>query len=174
MQPAKKDLLKRWPAYRDDWRILVKGNQRVEEIIEAVINSHHRFAGYYDKIAELFDNGQSVRRIASDLYAFVEDNIKYKEEPNKLQTTALPTGILTRGYGDCKHYASFIGGVLDALNRAGRHIHWAYRFASYKLLDTRPHHVFIVINPGTDRELYIDPVPGAKENVPVWIKDVKP
>jgi hypothetical protein len=52
----------------------------------------------------------------------------------------------------------FIGGILDALNRKGKNINWCYRFASYKFTDKLPHHVFVVINPGSSQEIWIDPV----------------
>ena len=33
-----------------------------------------------------------------------------------------------------------------------------YRFASYKIFNKEPQHVFVVVNPGTNNEIWIDPV----------------
>jgi hypothetical protein len=65
--------------------------------------------------------------------------------------------MLSRGYADCKGYALFIGGVLDALKRQGEKINWAFRFASYNLLKKKPYHVFIVVF-YNGSEIYVDPV----------------
>jgi hypothetical protein len=70
-----------------------------------------------------------------------------------------PGAILSIGKNDCKNYALFIMGVLDSLKRKGlidNKIY--YRFASYKLLDEIPHHVFAVIQDKNGNEFFIDPV----------------
>lgn len=167
---SKKDLLDKLPPFRDKWIVRHSGNQTINQLINYILDSHERNRKYYDQIAAEFDNGQSVEKICTTLYQFVQKNVKYKEEPGKLQTTSIPAGILIRGQGDCKHYASFIGGVLDALNRAGRRIKWAYRFVSYDPKDQRPRHVFVVVN-DKGRELWIDPVPGADRVSPFWQMD---
>lgn len=171
---TKEQLMERWPPYRDQWKVVKRGNQSVQDLINAIADWHEKFKPYYDQAAPLFDNGRPVDQIAKDLYRFVKKNIRYQEEPGARQTTAVPTGLLVRGHGDCKHYAGFIGGILDALRRAGRRINWAYRFVSYKPLDSRPHHVFVVINPGSDQEIWVDPVPGADQATPIWQMDIKP
>lgn len=159
------------PPYEDKW-ILIHPDQSVKDIIIEVLEAHNEFASYYDKIAPFFD-GNGTEDICNRLYEFCKNNISYKEEPEELQTSALPTGLLTRGYGDCKHYAGFCGGVLDALNRNfDKKINWCYRFASYDILKKTPHHVFIVVN-DRGNEIWIDPTPGANELTPAWITDKK-
>lgn len=158
------------PPYRDEW-VMIHPRQTVGNIISEVVEAHDEFAPYYDCIALYFD-GSSDEIIADKLYRFLKKNIRYQEETEDDQTTALPTGLLLRGHGDCKHYSGFAGGVLSALNRQGRKIKWCYRFASYRLLDSQPHHVFIVVNPGAD-EIWIDPTPGADKKQPSWITDKK-
>lgn len=157
------------PQYRDEW-VMVTEDQNVHDIISDILAKHKEFAPYYDRIALYFD-GDSIDEICETLYTFCKKNIKYKEEKDSQQTTALPTGLLIRGYGDCKHYASFIGGVLDGLNRmAGKKIKWNYRFVSYNAFNPDPHHVFIVVN-DNDNEIWIDPTPGADKLTPSWVKD---
>jgi hypothetical protein len=72
-----------------------------------------------------------------------------------------PSAILYTGKttgSDCKNYSLFTAGVLDALNRMGFPINWTFRFASYRMFDKMPHHVFVVINPDTNKEIWVDPV----------------
>jgi hypothetical protein len=70
-----------------------------------------------------------------------------------------PAAILSLGKNDCKNYALFIVGVLDSLKRKGLIDNKIfYRFASYKLLDEIPHHVFAVIVDNNGNEFFIDPV----------------
>lgn len=164
-------LLKKLPPYKDEW-ILINDKQTVHDIVCEVIEAHDEFAPYYDKIALCFD-GSNTDAVCRNIDNFLRRNIKYREESETDQTTALPAGILTRKQGDCKHYSSFAGGILSALNREGKKIKWCYRFASYRIFDSEPHHVFIVVNPGTENEIWIDPTPGANAKQPLWILDKK-
>ena len=71
-----------------------------------------------------------------------------------------PSAIVAMPIGaDCKSYASFILGVFDSLNRKGIYnVPLSYRFASYKENSKNPQHVFAVLYPNTDREIWVDPV----------------
>lgn len=160
------DLLDQLPPYKDQW-ILINDNQAVPDIINEVCDAHQEFATYYDNLSSFFyDDDTEIT--CQNIYRFLKENIKYKEESEKDQTSALPTGILIRRRGDCKHYSGFTAGILDSINRNGTKIKWAYRFASYRWWDRTPHHVFVVVNPGTDKEIWIDPTPGADVMNPVW------
>jgi hypothetical protein len=140
----------------------VKIFQSVGDIMAGILATHKSYASDYDKIAPRFDGG-STMQICKLIYSFLLDNTHYKIEPNDKQTLRSPAAILALGgnptHGlDCKSYSLFIGGVLDALNRRGHKIKWCYRFASYRLSDKIPHHVFVVVNPGTLNEIFVDPV----------------
>jgi hypothetical protein len=162
-------LLEILPPYRDQW-VLIDADQTVRDIIDEVLEAHKDFAPHYDLIAFAFDR-DNIQDICSSLYWFCKNEIEYREESDRLQTTAVPAGILSRGYGDCKHYAGFCGGVLDALNRRGKKINWCYRFGSYKITDSTPHHVFIVVNPNSGNEIWIDATPESKGRAPIWQVD---
>lgn len=165
------ELLRRLPPYRDQW-VTITGKQSVRDIIAEVLASHKEFAPLYDDIALCFD-GDTTEEICQNLYDFLKANIRYREEKEEDQTTATPAGLLTRGYGDCKHYSTFSAGVLDSLNRiAGKNLKWCYRFASYDLFNKSPHHVFVVVQDGKD-EIWIDPTPGSDNNTPLWYLDKK-
>src|SRR5688500_14049846 len=104
------DILMRLPPYEDRWQVVVE-KQDVADIVKEITDAHRMFGGYYDKFSSLFlCTSPSV--LADALYTFDKQNIRYREEDEETQTSALPTGFLTRGFGDCKHYALFNAGVL--------------------------------------------------------------
>jgi hypothetical protein len=136
--------------------------QSVGDIMQGMLSTHAQYLKEYDKIAARFDRGNTLETCKS-LYNWMLSNTHYVIEPNDKQTLRSPGAILALGgspkHGlDCKSYSLFIGGVLDALNRRGRKINWCYRFASYRLNDSLPHHVFVVVNPDTANEIFVDPV----------------
>lgn len=155
---AASTILSKLPPYRDEWR-LIKRSQYVPDIMNEISRAHVLFAPYYDHFSYVFYRDQ-VSEVAEDLNRFIINNISYKAETVRKQTSALPTGILERGYGDCKHYALFAAGVLDSLNRLyGCGYDWCYLFAGYDGAD-EPYHVFVAVQ-DDDTELWIDPTPGA-------------
>ena len=136
---------------------LVVENQDVSDIIKLLTYAHKKNAQTYDQFAHYFDRG-SLRAIARGLFNFCKANVAYNIETEKKQTVRTPGRILEEGEGDCKHYASFIAGVLDSLKRQGRQIDWCFRFASYKFWNDTPGHVFVVIRLRGYQEIWIDPV----------------
>jgi hypothetical protein len=140
--------------------VVIEENQSVYDIMGLIAYMHKKNAKYYDKIAGNFWGGD-VDSTSANLWEFCKKNIPYEVETEERQTVKSPQRILSdasRGIGhDCKHYASFIGGVLDALKRQGYSINWTYRFASYKAFDSIPGHVFVVVKDGSN-EIWIDPV----------------
>lgn len=137
-------------------RVLIEGKQSVNDIIREVLTAHRIFATDYDKIAADFWQG-SVYNTCLYLWNFCKSTVKYKVEQEENQTTKSPAAILTQATGDCKHYAGFIGGVLDALNRQGKKINFVYRFAAYNGNTEVPEHVFIVVK-DRDKIIWVDPV----------------
>lgn len=172
MDVTKKEVLQLLPPYEDKWETVTE-TQEVSDIVRDILKCHNMFSGYYDKIAMLFYD-PDLGKTCDNLYNFCKKNIRYSEENEKIQTTALPTGILIRGHGDCKHFSSFIGGCLSAIAReTGIPIDWHYCFASYKATQETPYHVFVVVN-APDGEIWIDPTPGAADQEPVWVLNKKP
>lgn len=151
-------ILARLPPYNDEWE-LIKKTQYVPDIIGEVCTAHFLFAGYYDLFSDLFyDPNPSV--VSENLYSFCKRYILYREESVKRQTSALPTGIIHRGFGDCKHYAIFNAGVIGSLNRlydccfVSRFCFVGYGKAK------EPYHVFVSIL-DEDTNIWIDPTPGS-------------
>lgn len=171
MIPSKAMLLGSLPPYKDGWITVVEGQQSIPDIVDEVLNAHLEFADYYDSIALYFD-ADDIKTICDKLQSFCVNEIAYREETEEDQTSTLPAGLLERGFGDCKHYAGFCAGVLDALNRYGHKIKWKYRFASYRLFSPSPHHVFVVVF-DKGKEIWIDPTPNQFDKQPIWITDKK-
>ena len=144
-------MLGRLEPFGNNKRLLVD-EQSTGDIITAITNAHKKYAPEYKKISSFF-KGYNNKETAKRLYNFCKKNIQYVIEPGEKQTVKSPAAILATGHGDCKHYAGFIGGCLGALG-----VPFSYRFASYKTFDKQPAHVFIVVNPGTKNEIWVDPV----------------
>ena len=150
-------LLGRLKPFGGNSKMLVR-DQQVPDIISAMLSAHKMYAGEYDKISQDFYTGDGVQT-AKKLFDFLKKNVKYKIESDQAQRIMSPGAILSLGKNDCKNYALFIMGVLDSLKRKGlinNKIY--YRFASYRLLDEIPHHVFAVIQDQDGNEFFIDPV----------------
>ena len=150
-------LLGRLKPFGGNSKMLVR-DQQVPDIISAMLSAHKMYASEYDKISQDFYSGDGVQT-AKKLFDFLKKNIRYKIESDKAQRIMSPGAILSLCKNDCKNYALFIMGVLDSLKRKGlinNKIY--YRFASYRLLDEIPHHVFAVIQDQQGNEFFIDPV----------------
>jgi hypothetical protein len=149
-------LLSVLPPYKGRVITVVK-DQDVDDIIAEVCDAHKYFAKDYDKIAKYFWTG-NIYETCKKLFDFCKSHIVYEIETDNDQTTKSPAAILREGRGDCKHYAGFIAGVLDAINRQfGAGIDWMYRFASYDMLSSTPQHVFVVAE-DNEGEIWVDPV----------------
>ena len=139
---------------------MIVKDQQVPDIISAMLSAHKLYENEYDKISKDFFNVDGIQT-AKKIFGFLKKNVQYKIESDKKQRIMSPSAILSLGkFGaDCKTYALFIMGVLDSCKRKGlinNKIY--YRFASYKLLDEIPHHVFVVIEDQQGNEFFVDPV----------------
>lgn len=138
-------------------KMLIRKNQDVKDIVSAMLEAHKIYAVDYDKISDQFYKG-SDKKTARAIFEFLKSNIRYKIESDSNQRIMSPAAILSLSANDCKNYALFIGGILDSLKRKGKiEGEILYRFASYKILDEIPHHVFVVLQTPAG-EIWIDPV----------------
>lgn len=136
----------------------IKTNHKVSDIVKQILSAHELHMQDYDLIAGSFWRG-SVKKTADYLFDWCKANIPYNKEPGSKQTSRSPGAILAlskRLGGDCKHYALWIAGVLDALRRVGYPVQWRFAFASYDQSKV-PGHVFVIVKVnGSD--YWIDPV----------------
>lgn len=145
--------------YQGAKHIIVQ-DQQVGDIITNLLRTHNLYAREYDKIAGSFER-KNVKAICQNIWQFIKTNIPYKIESDDRQLLKSPSAILYTANStgsDCKNYSLFTAGILDALKRKGYPINWCYRFASYRFNDKLPHHVFVVVNPNTANEIWIDAV----------------
>lgn len=159
---TREQILNKLPPFNNRRDVLVN-DQDVADIITGILATHQQYAKQYDKIAPYFI-GANNYETGRNIWTFLKNNVRYKVEPESAQMLKSPAAIVTgtvngrTNTSDCKNMSLFTGGVLSAINRAGGRINWAYRFASYKLWDKVPQHVFVVINPDTNNEIWVDAV----------------
>src|ERR1700685_3445469 len=150
-------LLQELPPFRGSGLRIVN-RQSTKSIIKQILKAHTLCAADYDTIAYYFYS-TDPDELSESLFRFCKKYIPYSVEDEDLQTTRSPAGILAMSdyYGaDCKHYASFIGGVIDAVNKnCGLDYQWFYRFANY---GAGLGHVFVVLYDEAGNEIWIDPV----------------
>ena len=150
------------PPYKAQKKLKIE-NQGTDDIISEILQAHKYFANDYDNIADQFYTGNKLTT-AKRIWKFLKSNVKYCIEPDTHQSVKSPAAILATGKydhggNDCKHYSLFAAGVLDAINRKypEARIEWFYRFANYRITETQPQHVFVVMKIG-GTEIWIDPV----------------
>ncbi len=136
---------------------IIVHEQGTNDIIKAILAAHKIYGADYDKISQYFWTGD-IKTTCYKIWKFLKDNIKYIIDSESSQKIMSPAAILAYQGNDCKNYSLFTIGILDSLKRKGLITNSiCYRFASYKLLDEIPHHVFSVVKIGND-ELWIDAV----------------
>ena len=153
------DILNIIPAPKMEREIIVRYHQ-VPDIVDGTFAMHKKSGNEYDKFANIFWKGSDIET-ARYLFDFVKENIPYNVERAADQTGKFPARILIDGIkkknNDCKHYALFICGVMDALKRQGYKIEPVYIFASDIKGEKQPTHVFAAIKtPGG--LVWVDPV----------------
>lgn len=166
MAVSKQQVLDALPKY-ENRRVPIVDDQKVRDIISTMLDAHREFEPLYDKIGYLFIE-PTLKDTCDALFDFCKQNLRYKEESERLQTVNAPQVLVTLGYCDCKGYASFICGCLSAIERyTGQRIPWEYCFASYRMAESTPYHVFCIVKTKTG-SLWVDPTPGAAKKSPMW------
>ena len=153
-----KELLLQLSPFTNHQNIIID-DQSVGDIIGAILDTHKQYKNEYDKIYMYFV-GTDPKETAKNVFNYLKKNVKYNIEPEDLQTVKSPAAIIATGNigSDCKNYALFANGILDAYRRNElQNFDLYYRFASYELTDNTPQHVFaVMVSDG--QEIWIDPV----------------
>jgi hypothetical protein len=166
MMPTVDDLLALLPPPKMSKDLIVEIQDEVD-MMQSVVDAHKKFAYQYDMIYRQFDTGR-VDSTGKLIWEFLKYNLVYTAEGKRDQTKKSAVRILCPGEKiDCKHYSSFAGGVLDAIKRnEGDKFTWCYRYGGYDSSGIIGH-VFVVINPNTNNEIWLDPVLG-RYNERLW------
>jgi hypothetical protein len=170
---TKEAVLKKLGAFTPPAPKILVEDQDVADIISGIVKKHKQCVAYYDVIFPMFDAEGSWWDVGDRLWTFCKEQIRYRIETTAWQWVSTPATILRNGYCDCKGYALFCAGIIDAMKRAGEDVDWCYRFASYNLFNSTPGHVFVVINPSTDN-IWLDPVLdeyNGRSPRPIWKQD---
>lgn len=131
-------------------------NQGVNDIITGILTTHNKYKNEYNKIYIYFVD-DDIEETCRNIFQFLKDNVPYYIESNDLQFLKSPASILSTK-SDCKSYALFSCGILDAYLRNEKpDFELSYRFASYDPFDKTPQHVFCVVK-ANGKEYWIDPV----------------
>ena len=131
---------------------IIVDDQSTGDIIKAILDLHPKYKDDYKKMAPYFKGSNEIKS-CEKIWNFLKKNIKYVVESENKQYVRSPAAILRQAVSDCKCYSLFAGGIADSLG-----MKFCYRFASYNDYNKQPGHVFVVINPGTNNEIWIDPV----------------
>lgn len=135
---------------------VVKKRQGVDDIVTGILNTHKQYQNEYKKIAKHFLQ-PTVKQTCKCIFDFLKSNVAYSIEPESYQTLRSPAAILSLP-GDCKSYALFSAGIIDALRSKGLlNCELKYRFAGYDVFNNYIEHVFCVVDDG-ESEYWIDPV----------------
>jgi len=137
---TKQSVLSSLGAYANTpFKILVE-DQDVHDIIEGVIQKHKECVDHYDAIYPMFDGPGEWDRVGQRLWDFCKQQLQYSIETIDWQMVKTPATLMKHGFTDCKGYALFCAGVIDAMKRAGENVDWCYRFASYELFNSAEDH----------------------------------
>jgi hypothetical protein len=152
---SKNTILGKLTPFLNQQNVVIE-NQGVNDIISGILETHNKYTDEYDKIFPYFI-GSDLQETSKNIFNFLKKNVPYYIESNELQFLKSPSSIVSTP-SDCKSYALFSCGVLDAIKRnTGEDFEIVYRFASYDPFDKIPQHVFCVVR-GDGEEFWIDPV----------------
>lgn len=151
------EVLQLLAPFNNQRKVLVE-DQNVKDIMQGILKTHEQYKTEYDKICIKF-YAATPYQIGYKIWKFLKENVPYKIEPDHEQTLRSPSAIVGSLKGaDCKSYSLWAAGIIDAINRKGIKIPWCYRFSSYRIWDKTPQHVFVVLYPDTNKEIWIDAV----------------
>lgn len=152
---------------------VIKKRQGVDDIVTGILHTHGQYKNEYSKIARQFLR-PTVKETCNAIFEFLKQNVSYNIEPETYQTLRSPAAILMLP-ADCKSYALFSAGIIDALRAKGLiNCDLKYRFAGYDNFNNYIEHVFCVVDDGKN-EFWIDPVLNYfnERKNPVYIVDKK-
>jgi hypothetical protein len=168
--------LSKLSPYQNFKKVLVS-DQSTNDIVNGIVNTLDLYHDEYNKISRHFI-GKNVRETAKNVWLFLKNNVPYKIENGNFQTLRSPSAILSMPMGaDCKSYSLYTAGIFESANFLGYlKVPFAFRFASYKNNSKEPGHVFVVLYPGTNKEIWIDPVLDKfddRSKIPTYYTDKK-
>lgn len=124
------------PQYKDE---KIVEFQQSGDIARALRRAEFNSRAHSKKLAPFFkttDDAKTCKRV----WIWLRENIVYEREPKKRQTAKEINRFVYEGFGDCKHYATFCVGVLNACG-----IPAFFSLISQKReFPNRPNHIYCV------------------------------
>ena len=136
----------------DNKRELIKNYQQTHDIIKDVVYCFKNYNYQAEPVRDLFFSGD-VKRDGKKIYDFIRDNINYKAESTKDQTTRSFSRIIFDKWGDCKHSALIVGCLgwqmgYDVI----------FKFVAYDKRGIYGHVYTILRDPETKEKIVVDPL----------------
>lgn len=166
------NLLRVLPAFTGHKEVLI-GDQNLNDVINGVVEAAYRYKDQYKNIWPYFA-GHGAVSTAKNIFKYCKENLTYDIEPDNRQTVKTPAAIIATKKNDCKNYALFSSGTLQAYREATKEdFDIILRFAGYN--GNGITHVFTVIRKD-GKEYYVDPVLNKfddRSQEPTKVKDYK-
>lgn len=89
--------------------------QTAGDIMKQLKRAEYNSRATSKKLATFFKSDNALTTCAK-VWLFLRKEIYYNAEPNHDQTAKTINRFIVDGYGDCKHFATFAVGVLNACN----------------------------------------------------------
>jgi len=94
-------------------RETVTRHQTATDIIQQMRRAEKNSRGQSLRLAQQY-KGKPQKDIARGVYNFLRHEMQYRKEPTSKQTAKEIRRYVADGFGDCKHYATYAVGVLNA------------------------------------------------------------
>lgn len=132
--------------------VLIKKYQSTNDIIADLIYTFKKYKFQTNGVAENLHTG-NIKNDSYEIWNFIRDEITYKAEPFKRQTTSSFSRIIFDKKGDCKHSALIVSSIGYQM---GYNV--IFRFVSYDNDKTLGHVYVILEDPTTKERIIIDPL----------------
>jgi hypothetical protein len=122
-----------------------------DSVVDCVIDTYEQFK---NQTSQLVDDirAEDYETQCKSVFGYLLDNVVYREDPDGVQFVKTPARLILDGVGDCKSMSIFIGSCLHCLG-----IPFVFRFVGFSPRKIY-NHVYIVANPGTEKEIILDAV----------------
>jgi hypothetical protein len=108
------------------------------DIINVVVQDYKDNRHQVKQLAQTL-KGKTVLETASNVHAFVRNNIRYQLDPAGKQFSKTPSRTIADGFGDCKSYSILAASLLHNLG-----IKHGLKFVNYSNAHNNPTHVYVV------------------------------
>lgn len=121
------------------------------DIVSVVMETYNKDWKQVSELAEHL-KGSSVRKTCKNIFDYIINNVRYKEDPPGVQWVKTPARLIADGVGDCKSMSIFSASCLRVLG-----IDHFFRFVSFNRKKEATH-VYVVAISEYGEKIIMDPV----------------